>query len=81
MDVVAFAVVLIALTAFVAAPLYARSSRVEPSGHSARIARRETLLSALRELEIDRASGLITDDAYERERAALEAETAGLDAD
>jgi hypothetical protein len=74
MDVLLFAIVLVALTAFVAAPLYGKVTTAPPSHDSAPDSRHEALIRALRDLEVDRASGLVPQDAYERERAALEQE-------
>lgn len=98
MDALIFLVVCCALAAFVAAPLYRRTARTPaqaPTTDAARTAarkpttdeleaRREALTATLRELELDRASGLLDEADYERERAHLEAELLrvleGLDA-
>lgn len=70
--------VIVALAAFVAAPLY-RVQGVEPPDRGAELeARRDALLRALREIEIDHTSGLIPDQDYETQRAAMEAEAADL---
>jgi hypothetical protein len=74
MDVVIVAIVLVALTAFVAAPLYTPSAPNAAVGDPSIQARHEALVRALRELEVDHASGLLPDGDYERERAALERE-------
>jgi hypothetical protein len=70
MDVVVLAVVLVALAAFVAAPLYRLSGspppRAEAAGHG------EALTTALEDLEIDRVSGLYDDAEYADERRTLE---------
>jgi hypothetical protein len=70
MDVVVFAVVLIGLAAYVAAPLY----RPAPPGPDDRPddAGREAAAVALGDLELDRASGLVDEASYERERADLD---------
>ena len=69
MDVVVLALVLLALTALVAAPLY------RPSGPDAHAggegAATEARERALADLEVDRASGLIDDATYRAERGAL----------
>jgi len=69
MDVVVFAVILVGLAAFVAAPLY----RPEPSGRDERPddSGLQALAQALGDLELDRASGLVDQASYEQERAAL----------
>jgi len=74
-DVVLFGIVLVLLTAFVAAPLYAGSGAPADESEGPDV-RHESLVSALRELEVDRASGLLTDEGYEAERSALEAQAA-----
>lgn len=74
MDVVVFAVILIALAAFVAAPLYGRGSLQPTEDPSVSNARRDALLAALRELEVDKASGLLDSAEYETERSALESQ-------
>ncbi len=75
--VILFAVI-VGLAAFVAAPLY-RTQGVAPPDRRAELeARRDTLLRSLREIEIDHTSGLIADEEYERQRAAMEGETADL---
>lgn len=79
MDVAVFAIVLVGLTAFVAAPLYAREPLSRDPGGTSPHARREALASALSDLEVDRASGLLTESDYRRERTDLEAEIAALD--
>ncbi len=75
MDVLAFAIVLIALTAFVAAPLYGRSgaSATGPSGeHTVDEARQASLAGALADLEVDHASGLLADPEYQDQLTELE---------
>ena len=75
-EVVAFCFVLLALTAFVAAPLYApRSARQDPG--SAADGASERLRQAIDELDVDRASGLLDEGAYRAERSALETRVAG----
>jgi cytochrome c-type biogenesis protein CcmI len=69
MDVAVFALILFALAGFVAAPLY-RPAPSEPTREGD--ARREQLEVALSELELDRATGLIDEAAYEQERRAIE---------
>jgi cytochrome c-type biogenesis protein CcmI len=73
-EITAFCFVLLALTAFVAAPLYARSSAPLPApSPDAQQASRSNHEQALRDLEIDRASGLVSEEEYAAERAALSA--------
>lgn len=73
MDVVVFAVILVGLAMFVAAPLY-RPGRTAP--HESRDdPGREATERALGDLELDRASGLVDQAAYERERATLDRHT------
>jgi hypothetical protein len=82
MDVVIVAIVLVALTAFVAAPLYAPSAPKDVGGGDPSVqARHQALVGALRELEVDHASGLLPDGDYEREREALEREAGDTLAD
>jgi hypothetical protein len=69
-EITAFCFVLLALTAFVAAPLYAdRNEAPQPNGVDDA---QERLRTAVGELEVDRASGLLDEAAYRAERAALE---------
>jgi hypothetical protein len=68
MDVVIFAVVVLAVAAFVAAPLYAGDG----AGQSPASAPPAPVGDPLLDLEIDRESGLLTDGEYRRERADLE---------
>jgi cytochrome c-type biogenesis protein CcmI len=75
MDVVAFAVILVALAAFVAAPLYRQSAADAPEPPSAD-SRAEADLRALGDLEVDRESGLIDDADYAQERSAIEGRAA-----
>jgi cytochrome c-type biogenesis protein CcmI len=70
-DIAIFALLLVALAAFVASPLYKPASAAELPAPDAR---REALESALRDLELDRASGLLDDASYEQERSALESQ-------
>ncbi len=70
MDVAIFALILIGLAAFVATPLY-RPTRQE-TDVSPDNARQEAITRALRDLELDRASGLVDEASYQRERAALD---------
>lgn len=70
-EVVVLAVVLVGLTAFVAAPLYSATPQ-ERSPSSGRRARDEALTRDLGELEVDLASGLLDGPGYTEERAELE---------
>ncbi len=71
-EITAFCFVLLALTVFVAAPLYAdRGGGAEPRAEVLDDAQ-ERLRTAVGELEVDRASGLLDEAAYRAERAALE---------
>lgn len=74
-EITTFCFVLLALTVFVAAPLYAHHEDGDSSGRGADEAAeaRERLRVALRELEVDRAGGLLDEASYRTERAALEA--------
>jgi cytochrome c-type biogenesis protein CcmI len=72
MDVAVFAIILVALAAFVAAPLYRQPQGAEPTLPGETDSRAESVRAALRELEVDRASGLLTEAEYEEERSALE---------
>jgi cytochrome c-type biogenesis protein CcmH/NrfG len=74
MDVVLFALALLALAAFVAAPLYRSTASGERIGTSDTDPRTDALARALRDLEIDRESGLLDDISYAEERAVLERE-------
>jgi cytochrome c-type biogenesis protein CcmI len=69
-EITAFCFVLLALTVFVAAPLYA-DRRELPESRAGDDAS-ERLRTAVGELEVDRASGLLDEAAYRAERAALE---------
>ncbi|MEX0874776.1 MAG: hypothetical protein WD646_09310 [Actinomycetota bacterium] len=72
-EIVAFCFVLLALTVFVAAPLYARSSTTaEVPAHDDPDAGRRATQRALHDLEIDRASGLVGEAEYAEEKSALE---------
>lgn len=64
--------ILAALTAFVAAPLYRRLPVATDTGRAELEARRDVLLATLRELEIDRRSGLVAEDEYLSQRDAAE---------
>jgi hypothetical protein len=75
MDVVAFVVILLALTAFVAAPLYRRVP--EPPAATVE-ERREAVIGLLRELEWDHRDGLVDDAEYRDRRRALETEAVEL---
>jgi cytochrome c-type biogenesis protein CcmI len=77
MDVIAFAIVLLALAAFVAAPLYSRVRPESQPGDAAADAHRAAVTDALSDLAVDRASGLITEREYARERASLESFSRG----
>lgn len=71
MDVAVFAIILLALAAFVATPLYRpRHEPLNQSGH--RDARDDSLARALADLEVDRESGLLDEKSYSRERSSLE---------
>jgi hypothetical protein len=72
-EITAFCFVLLALTAFVAAPLYSRSSTTAevPPDDDPDAGRRATE-HALRDLETDRASGLLDEAEYAEEKSALE---------
>lgn len=73
MDVIVFAVILIGLAAFVASPLYkAADAPDEPPPSLDTGARREATDRAIEDLEVDRASGLVDEASYARERAALD---------
>lgn len=70
-EITAFCFVLLALTVFVAAPLYA--DRDDSEQHAEGVDdSQERLRAAVGELEVDRASGLLDEAAYRTERAALE---------
>ncbi len=70
-EITSFCFVLLALTVFVAAPLYARRDGVETSPSTTEDPAQQRLDEALAELEVDRASGLLDEDGYRAERAAL----------
>ena len=70
MDVVIFALVLVGLAGFVAAPLYRPTPAETPEPRDD--AGLEAIARAVRDLELDRASGLVDTAAYEHERAALD---------
>lgn len=73
MDVVAFAVILVGLAAFVAAPLYrAGETPVTARPQLDTAAHREAADRAIEDLEVDRASGLVDEDSYTRDRAAFD---------
>ena len=76
MDALILVGVLLVLTAWVAAPLYGRDAA--SATDDATRARLDALLGRLRELEVDHASGLVTDDRYAQQRAETEAEAARL---
>jgi len=78
MDVLLFSVVVIGLAAFVAAPLYRGSTQPPAPGDPAQ-ARRAALERAVRDLEIDRASGLVDAESYAAERAVLDAQISAPD--
>jgi cytochrome c-type biogenesis protein CcmH/NrfG len=78
MDVVLFCGAVLLLSAFVAAPLYRRNAG-PAAGPRAATGRREWVFRALRDLEIDRASGLIDEQVYEGERKVLETQAVTLD--
>ena len=66
MDVLIFCLVLLALTAFVARPLYERrrTDNADPA-LAEREARHRTIVRALSDLEVDRASGAVDESTYE----------------
>ena len=68
MDLVVLCVVLVVLTAFVAVPLY-RQPKAPAPAISPEEARRQAVEAALRDLEVDRESGLVDEQTYEAERA------------
>jgi hypothetical protein len=73
-ELVVFCVLLVALAAFVAFPLYEPPYGRHPAPTQAPAAdghEHDAVDRALADLEIDRASGLLGPDDYERERAAL----------
>lgn len=72
MDVLVFCVVLLALTAFVARPLYERSKAVGPRDDRDLEARHDVVVRALSDLEIDHESGAVDEATYAAERASLE---------
>lgn len=74
MDVLIFCFVLLALTAFVARPLYERAQRTLPAPKTELEARHQVVVRALSDLEIDRASGAVDESTYDAERLALEGE-------
>jgi len=79
MDVLVFCLVLLLLTAFVARPLYERRTTSNPDPLAAeREARHRTIVRALSDLEVDRASGAVDESTYERERASLEREGSAI---
>lgn len=71
-EITAFCFVLLALTVFVAAPLYADRDQAPESQPEVVDEAQERLRTAAQELEVDRASGLLDEAAYQVERAALE---------
>lgn len=79
-DLLIFVVVLAALTCYVAAPLYApaRPAGVDTAERARLLARREALVEALREVELDRLAGGIDEAEHAHERATLEAEAAAI---
>lgn len=70
--------ILVGLAAFVAVPLYRAPSGRPAPDRTELEARREALATALRELELDRASGLLDATEHERQRDAYTAELAGV---
>jgi cytochrome c-type biogenesis protein CcmI len=70
-----FALVLVALAAYVAAPLY-RTPQLPAAETTELRARRDALLGELRELEWDLSSGLIDHEGYEARRSEVEAQAA-----
>lgn len=68
-----FLVVLAALTAYVAAPLYSRAaaSAIDDRRGTVRL-QLDAVVSELRELELDHSTGVVGDDEYRRQRAAAE---------
>jgi cytochrome c-type biogenesis protein CcmI len=71
-EITAFCFVLLALTVFVATPLYSdRNLANQPRAEAADDAQHR-LRTAVGELEVDRASGLLDEAAYRAERSALE---------
>lgn len=78
MEAVALAAVIVTLAAFVAAPLYRVTADSDPKDRPELEARRDSLIAALRELELDHASGLVEEDVYTSERMQLESEAASL---
>ena len=70
-EITAFCFVLLALTVFVAAPLYAKRDGVRTSPPTTDDHAEKRRDEALAELEVDRASGLLDEDGYRAERAAL----------
>lgn len=70
MDAVIFGLVLVGLAAFVAAPLYRRTT-TEQTTTAPDLGPH---LDGLRQLEWDRRGGLVDEATYAGERAALEAE-------
>ncbi len=79
MDVLAFCLVLLLLTAYIARPLYERRTQAPADPAEAEgQARHGAIVRALSDLEIDRESGAVDPRTYDEERAALEHEsTAG----
>jgi cytochrome c-type biogenesis protein CcmI len=72
MDVLVFCVVLLALTAFVARPLYERAKSPSSTDRREIEAEHEVVVRALSDLEIDHASGALDEATYAAERASLE---------
>ena len=79
MDVLILVSVLLALAVYVARPLYAPPAAGVVDVHRSELdARRDTLIHSLRELEQDRASGLVDREEHARQRASLELEAAAV---
>lgn len=78
MDALILALLLVGLAAYVAAPLYGAARPAVPGRRGELEARHEALIRALRELELDHATGLVGPQEHARQREQMEAEAAEL---
>jgi membrane protein implicated in regulation of membrane protease activity len=76
-EVALFAVVAL-IAAYLLAPVFRGASAPTGDAHAAAEAAREACLRALHDLELDWATGKLSDADYTAQRAALEAEAAAI---
>ena len=70
-EITAFCFVLLALTVFVASPLYRTREGTHAALPATEDPTQQRLDEALVELEVDRASGLLDEEGYRAEKSAL----------